>query len=132
MPELLLVLARATTRVYSLARMSTQRLIVGITGATGTIFGVRILEALRSQDIETHLILSRWGARTLIHETPYLVKQLEELATVTHSPENQGASISSGSFSTDGMVLAPCSMKTLAAIAHGFGSDLVSRAADVV
>lgn len=112
--------------------MRPQRLIVGITGATGTILGVRILEVLRDLDVETHLILSRWGARTLIHETGYRVKQLEDLAGVTHSAENQGASVSSGSFSTDGMVIAPCSMKTLAAIAHGFAGNLVTRAADVV
>ncbi len=112
--------------------MDPRRIIVAITGASGTILGVRLLEALRDLNVETHLILSRWGARTLIHETSQSVKDLEGSATVVHSKDNQGAAISSGSFLTDGMVIAPCSMKTLAEIAHGFGNNLISRAADVV
>jgi 4-hydroxy-3-polyprenylbenzoate decarboxylase len=108
------------------------RLIVGITGATGAIYGVRILERLRELDVETHLVISRWGARTLLHETPHTREQVEALATVVYPPGDMGAAISSGSFKTDGMIVAPCSAKTLAAIAHGFGDNLIHRAADVV
>jgi len=108
------------------------RLIIGITGATGTIYGVRLLERLRESGAETHLVISRWAARTLIHETPYTREQVEALATVSYPPGDMGASISSGSFKTDGMIIAPCSAKSLAAIAHGFGENLIHRAADVV
>jgi 4-hydroxy-3-polyprenylbenzoate decarboxylase len=108
------------------------KIIVGITGATGVLYGVRILERLREARVETHLVLSRWGARTLVHETPYSRQHVESLATVTYRPGDMGAAISSGSFQTDGMIVAPCSAKTLAAIAHGFGENLVHRAADVV
>ena len=108
------------------------RLIIGITGATGTIYGVRLLERLRESGVETHLVISRWGARTLLHETPYTREQVEPLATVSYAPGDMGASISSGSFKTDGMIIAPCSAKSLAAIAHGFGDNLIHRAADVV
>ena len=108
------------------------KVIVGITGATGAIYGVRILQRLREAGAETHLVISRWGARTLLHETPYSREQVEALATVTYAPGDMGAAISSGSFRTDGMVIAPCSAKTLAAVAHGFGENLVHRAADVI
>jgi flavin prenyltransferase len=108
------------------------RIIVGITGATGAIYGVRLLERLREAGIETHVVISRWGARTLIHETPYSREQVEALASFTYPPGDMGAAISSGSFRTDGMIIAPCSAKTLAAIAHGFGDNLIHRAADVV
>jgi 4-hydroxy-3-polyprenylbenzoate decarboxylase len=108
------------------------RLIVGITGATGTIFGVRILQMLHGSGVETHLVMSKWGQRTLTHETPYSLKQVQELATHSYGSGDQGAAISSGSFVTLGMVIAPCSMRTLAAIAHGLGDNLVHRAADVV
>jgi flavin prenyltransferase len=108
------------------------RVIVGITGATGAIYGVRLLEQLRSHDVETHLVLSRWGARTLLHETPYTRQQLEALAHTTYAPGDMGAAISSGSFRTSGMIIAPCSAKTLGAIAHGYGDSLIHRAADVV
>jgi flavin prenyltransferase len=109
-----------------------KRLIVGITGASGTIFGVRLLQRLRGTGIETHLIMSRWAARTLVHETPYTPEQVQKLADVVHPLTDQGASISSGSFLTMGMVVAPCSARTLAAIAHGIGDNLIHRAADVV
>lgn len=109
-----------------------RRLIVGITGASGSIYGVRILEMLRHTDIETHLVMSRWGARTLVHETRYTPDQVQRLATEVHPLTDQGAAISSGSFVTMGMVIAPCSARTLAAIAHGLGDHLVHRAADVV
>jgi len=108
------------------------RLIVGITGATGTIFGVRLLQMLHGSGVETHLIVSKWAARTLAHETPYSLKQVQELATQSYLVGAQGAAISSGSFVTMGMVIAPCSMRTLAAIAHGIGDNLIHRAADVI
>jgi 4-hydroxy-3-polyprenylbenzoate decarboxylase len=112
--------------------MHPRRLIVAITGASGSIYGVRLLEKLQGTDIETHLVMSRWGARTLVHETAYTPEQVQALATVTHPLTDQGASISSGSFLTMGMVVAPCSVRTLAAIAHGIGDNLIHRAADVV
>jgi 4-hydroxy-3-polyprenylbenzoate decarboxylase len=108
------------------------RLIVGITGATGVIYGVRLLERLREAGVETHLVISRWGARTLTHETPYSREQVEALAHTTYATGDMGAAISSGSFQTAGMIIVPCSAKTLAAIAHGFGDSLIHRAADVV
>lgn len=107
-------------------------MIVGITGATGTIFGVRLLEMLRGSGIETHLVISKWGARTLIHETDYTVEQVRDLAAQNYSLADQGAAISSGSFVTLGMVIVPCSMRTLAAIAHGLADNLIHRAADVI
>ena len=108
------------------------RLIVGITGATGTIFGVRLLQMLHGSGVETHLVVSKWASRTLIHETPYSTKDVEQFATDNYAINDQGAAISSGSFVTLGMVIAPCSMRTLAAIAHGLGDNLIHRAADVV
>jgi len=108
------------------------RLIVGITGATGTIFGVRLLQMLHGSGVETHLVVSKWAARTLAHETPYSLKDVQDLATQSYGIGAQGAAISSGSFVTMGMVIAPCSMRTLAAIAHGLGDNLIHRAADVI
>src|SRR5918994_4570986 len=111
---------------------TSRRLIVGITGASGSIYGVRLLQMLRGTDIETHLVMSRWGVRTLVHETGYTPEQVQALASVSHPLTDQGASISSGSFVTMGMVIVPCSVRTLAAIAHGLGDHLVHRAADVI
>jgi len=108
------------------------RLIVALTGASGSIFGVRLLQMLKGTDIETHLVMSRWAARTLVHETTYTPDQVQRLADVVHPLTDQAAPISSGSFITMGMVVAPCSMRTLAAIAHGVGDNLIHRAADVV
>lgn len=108
------------------------RVIVGITGATGVIYGVRLLERLRDTGTETHLIVSRWGGRTLLHETSYTRAQVEALAHAAYAPSDMGAAISSGSFPTAGMIVAPCSAKSLAAIAHGYGDNLIHRAADVV
>jgi 4-hydroxy-3-polyprenylbenzoate decarboxylase len=108
------------------------RLIVAITGATGAIYGVRVLQRLRDVGAETHFVMSRWGARTLLHETSWSREQVEELAFASYAPADMGAVISSGSFRTDGMIIAPCSAKTLGAIAHGYGDNLVHRAADVV
>lgn len=109
-----------------------ERLIVGITGATGTIFGVRLLQMLHGSGVETHLVVSKWAARTLAHETPHSLQYVQSLATQSYGIGAQGAAISSGSFVTMGMVIAPCSMRTLAAIAHGIGDNLIHRAADVV
>src|SRR5687768_4461531 len=113
-------------------QVKPQRLIVGVTGATGTIFGVRILQLLHGSGVETHLVVSKWAARTLTHETPYSLKDIQGLATQSYASGDQGAAVSSGSFLTLGMVIAPCSMKTLSAIAHGHSDDLIHRAADVV
>jgi 4-hydroxy-3-polyprenylbenzoate decarboxylase len=109
-----------------------RRLIVGMTGATGTIYAVRLLEMLRDADVETHLVMSKWAARTLVEETSWTVEQVRALASYSHPVTDQGAPISSGSFVPLGMVIVPCSMRTLAAIAHGFGDNLIHRAADVV
>ncbi|RLV72275.1 non-oxidative hydroxyarylic acid decarboxylases subunit B [Streptomyces rapamycinicus] len=109
------------------------RLIVGMTGATGAVFGVRLLETLAElPEVETHLVLSRWARTTIELETGRSAREVAGLAEVTHSPEDQGAAISSGSFRTDGMIIAPCSMKTLAGIRAGYADGLVGRAADVV
>jgi 4-hydroxy-3-polyprenylbenzoate decarboxylase len=108
------------------------RLIVGLTGATGAILGVRLLEALKECDVESHLVISNWARRTIEHETSYTLKQVCALATVYHNSTNMAAEISSGSFITDGMVVIPCSMRTLGCIANGYGEHLVHRAADVV
>ena len=109
-----------------------RRIIVGITGATGAVLGVRLLEALRAAEVESHLVLSKWGQQTVEHETGLSLAQLRELASEVHGTGNMAATISSGSFLTEGMVIAPCSMRTLAAIATGYGENLVHRAADVV
>jgi 4-hydroxy-3-polyprenylbenzoate decarboxylase len=107
------------------------RIVVGITGASGAVFGIRALEMLRVLDVETHLILSKWARSTIAHETSMPLGDLEKLASVVHHPDNQAAPVSSGSFKTDGMIIAPCSMKTLAAIRVGFSDSLICRAADV-
>jgi 4-hydroxy-3-polyprenylbenzoate decarboxylase len=110
-----------------------RRLVVGICGATGAIYGIRLLEVLREiPEIETHLVISKAGERTIGWETPYSVEQVSRLATARYPVNDVGAALSSGSFPTDGMVIAPCSVKSLAAIAHGFTDNLLTRAADVV
>jgi 4-hydroxy-3-polyprenylbenzoate decarboxylase len=108
------------------------KLIVGISGATGAIYGIRLLEVLKESGVETHLILSSWAEKTILIETSYTVEEVKKLATVVHPSTNQAAIISSGSFRTDGMVIVPCSMKTLAAVSHGYSDNLLSRSADVV
>lgn len=109
-----------------------QRLIVAITGASGAIYGIRILETLaRDKSIESHLILSHAARATIAQETSYTARQVEALATVVHSPANIGAAIASGSFQTMGMIVAPCSIKSLSAIASCYSADLIARAADV-
>src|SRR5438552_228817 len=121
-------------KVHGLGRAEViaMKIVVGITGATGTIFGVRLLQVLKDAGIETHLVLSKWGARTLLHETPHTADYVKSLATHAYSESDQGAPVSSGSFVTDGMIVAPCSVRTLAAIASGHGDNLVHRAADVI
>jgi 4-hydroxy-3-polyprenylbenzoate decarboxylase len=108
------------------------RIVVGITGATGSILGIRVLERLREFEAETHLVISPWGSRTIEHETPFSSDHVRKLADYSYRPNDQSAAISSGSFRTQGMVIAPCSMKTVAGIASGYTQDLVVRAADVV
>ena len=108
------------------------RLVVGMTGATGAVLGVRLLEELRRREgVQTHLVLSRWARATLKFETGLTVREVTALADVSYSPDDQGAEISSGSFHTDGMVIVPCSMKTLAGIRVGYADGLLARAADV-
>ena len=108
------------------------RLIVGMTGATGAIFGVRLLQGLQRSDVETHLVMSKWAVSTLVHETEYSFEDVQQMANYSYRSQDQGAAISSGSFLTRGMVVCPCSVRTLAAIAQGNGEHLVHRAADVV
>ena len=107
------------------------RLIVGISGASGVIFGIRLLELLRDIGIETHLIVSRAAQVTLAYETDLKLADVEKLATVVHSNQDIGAAVSSGSFRTLGMIIAPCSVKTMSEIATGVTPNLLSRAADV-
>lgn len=109
-----------------------KRLIIAISGATGAAYGVRLLEELRQRDVETHLVVSRAGMINVSDELGLRREDLRKLADVVHDPRNIGASIASGSFATDGMIVAPCSVKTLAAIATGLADNLVARAADVV
>lgn len=112
---------------------ATKRLIVGMTGATGSIYGLRILEALRAAGgWETHLIISEAGMLNVWQEYKMVRKDIQKLADVVHNVRDVGATIASGSFITEGMVIAPCSMKSLAAVAHAFADNLITRAADVV
>lgn len=107
------------------------RLVVAISGASGAIYGIRALEVLARAGVETHLVLSDSARRTIASETDVPVRSVEQLATHCHDIRNVGACIASGSFRHDGMIVAPCSIKTLSAIAHSFGSNLLIRAADV-
>lgn len=107
------------------------KILLAITGATGAVYGITILEALKALGIETHLILSPWAARTIELETDFTAREVATLATATYPPDNLAAGPASGSFSHHGMVIAPCSMKTLSAIASGYADNLISRAADV-
>lgn len=109
-----------------------KRLIIGISGASGAIYGVRLLEALREADIETHLVMSKMAHVTLATETDYAVSDVLKLANYTHQAKDLAASISSGSFNTMGMIIAPCSMRSLAEIATSLTTSLLTRAADVV
>jgi 4-hydroxy-3-polyprenylbenzoate decarboxylase len=110
-----------------------RRIVVGITGATGAVYGVRLLARLQGvPGVETHLVVSDAASLTLHQEVGMQRREVEALAHVVHKNREIGASIASGSFQTDGMVIAPCSMKTLAAVAHGLADNLVARAADVI
>jgi 4-hydroxy-3-polyprenylbenzoate decarboxylase len=109
----------------------TRRLIVAITGATGVVYGTRLLQHLRAAGVRTHLVLSPAGVLNAHADLGLRRAQIEQMADEVHAINDLGASIASGSFSTDGMVVAPCSVKTLASIGYGFGDNLVSRAADV-
>jgi 4-hydroxy-3-polyprenylbenzoate decarboxylase len=111
---------------------AARRLIVGISGASGTVYGVRLLEALRGTDVETHLVMTRSAEITLAHEMDLKVKDVHALADVVYATADIGAAISSGSFRTEGMVVAPCSIRSLSEIAYGATTNLLSRAADVV
>lgn len=109
-----------------------KRLIVGITGASGTVYGVRLLESLQATEVETHLVMSDAAKLTMATETDYTPDFVASLAAVVHSPKNIGAAIASGSLPTMGMVIAPCSVHTMSDIAWGSTSNLITRAADVV
>lgn len=109
----------------------TERVIVAITGASGAIYGIRALQALRQAGVETHLVVSPPARLTITHETDFKVEQVLELADVHYAPGDIAAAIASGSFGTRGMLVAPCSVKTLSAIANSFDEDLITRAADV-
>jgi len=109
-----------------------RRIVVGISGASGVVYGIRLLELLRAAaGVETHLVLSDPAKRTIVEETDWVVKDVEALATHRHDNKDIGASIASGSFKTDGMVIAPCSVKEAASVAHCLADNLMTRAADV-
>ena len=111
---------------------SMKRLIVGMSGASGQVYGIRLLEALRAAgDVETHLVISQAARLTIAQETDWEPREVEALANVVYRPGDIGAAIASGSFATAGMIVAPCSIKSLSAIAHSFDDDLLTRAADV-
>jgi flavin prenyltransferase len=109
----------------------TERLVVGMTGASGAVYGIRLLERLRELPVEVHLIVSRWARVTIEHETSYSYSEVKGLADEVYGENDQAAAVSSGSFPTRGMVIAPCSTKTLAAVASGYSHNLIGRAADV-
>ncbi len=112
-------------------RRRPDRMIVGISGASGSIYGIRLLQALRALGVESHLVMTRSAEVTLAHETDMKVAQVRALADAVHGPNDMGAAPSSGSFRTRGMIVAPCSMRSLAEIANGNTTSLLTRAADV-
>ena len=116
---------------YNPKMENTKRLIVALTGASGTLYGIRLLQTLKATDIETHLVMSDSAKITMAAETDFKLAEVEALADVVHAAKNIGASIASGSFKTLGMVVAPCSINTLSEIAWGITGNLISRAADV-
>ena len=112
--------------------ISPRRVIIGISGATGAIYGIRLLQVLKTApDVETHLVMSKAAERTITFETDLTIPQIRKLADVSYNVKDIGATISSGSFPVEGMIIAPCSMKTLAAVSHSLSMDLLGRAADV-
>jgi 4-hydroxy-3-polyprenylbenzoate decarboxylase len=108
-----------------------KRVVVGLTGASGIIYGVRLLEVLKSLEVETHLIMSDWAVANLTLETDYELSYIEGLVTQKYDNRDMTASVASGSFLSEGMVIAPCSMKTLAGVANGYSENLLERVADV-
>ena len=112
--------------------LQPRRLVIGISGATGAIYGIRLLQVLKTApEIETHLVLSNAAERTITFETKFTIREIREMADVAYNVKDIGATISSGSFKAEGMIVAPCSMKTLSAVAHSLSLDLLGRAADV-
>jgi 4-hydroxy-3-polyprenylbenzoate decarboxylase len=107
------------------------KLVIGITGSTGAIYGIRMLETLKKLNVETHLVISEWGEKCISMETDFTPEYVKSLATNTSDEKNMASSVSSGTHKIDGMIVAPCSMKTLAAIANGYDDTLVARAAGV-
>jgi 4-hydroxy-3-polyprenylbenzoate decarboxylase len=112
-------------------RRPTQRVVIGLSGASGAVYGVRLLTALRPLDVETHLVVTHQGTVTLAHEMGMTLDDVAALATHHHEIEDLSAPIASGSFATEGMVVAPCSVKTLSAVANSYADNLLTRAADV-
>ena len=126
---------QATPRSGALSRDGQKpcRLIIGISGATGAIYGVRLLQVLKTApDVESHLVMSKAAERTIAYETEFTIAQVRGMAGTSYNIADIGATISSGSFHTEGMIIAPCSMKTLAAVANSLSIDLLGRSADVV
>lgn len=107
------------------------KLVVGISGASGSIYGIRLLQKLKQNKVETHLVITKWGQQTIREETDYTIEKVKSLASFYYDEGEQGAAISSGSFKIKGMIIAPCSMKTLSGIANGYADNLIIRAADV-
>jgi 4-hydroxy-3-polyprenylbenzoate decarboxylase len=108
-----------------------KRIVVGISGASGVIYGIRLLQVLKDLDWESHLVISEAAKKNILLETSFSVKEVEDLADKVYDSKNQAASISSGSFKTSGMVIVPCAIKTLSGVAHSFNENLLIRAADV-
>jgi len=107
------------------------RLIVGISGASGAVYGIELLKALRDKDVETHLVITEAAKKTISIETDYSIQEVENLASVVHDSRDHAAAIASGSFMTEGMAVVPCSVKSLSAIVHSYNDNLLIRAADV-
>lgn len=107
------------------------KLIVGMTGSTGAIYGIRTLEVLRDMGVETHLVMSEWASKCILMETQHSIETVKSMASHVHSDANMAAAISSGTFRVDGMAVVPCSMKTLSSIANGYDENLIARAAGV-
>jgi len=108
------------------------KLVIGITGSTGVIYGIRMLEVLKEVDIETHLVMSEWAEKCIPMETDYTVDHVKSLATEISDEKNMAANVSSGTYKTDGMIVIPCSMKTLSSVANGYDETLVARSAGVI
>ena len=113
-------------------KSTPKKIIVGISGASGAIYGIKLLEILKELGVESHLIISKAANLTINAETDYSLKKIKDLANYVYNPSDIGACISSGSFRVDGMIIAPCSIKTLSSIAHGYEDNLISRSASVI